>query len=314
MVKNMSSKYKYNYFVANLTGDSRIWISDNGGTSAKVLAFNDDYEGDGNYEWGLKSRVLKDLPKDVGYIQVSAYSSYTPTGNCDLYAKVSESFTTYLFPKLDRREGMRSAPDDDVNKEYNCGAWAGGMTEFEWPVDIESDYCVKKYSQSGYAYCDPLPSFDKYFESARYVGAMEYERTSINDSEGLIDLWYSSGYGYSHTSVGKYANNHAHGFDYESKIGTGERIFHPRHSLEGDMYGNVKYSYKPKKSSGLKSAILLDESIARGLSVVETIELTNEEENIIEAVINNIPSDQKLKLEEKYNAWKETWSYDYELI
>jgi len=282
----------YNYFTCKLTGDSRIWIEDDSGTPGKIRAYNDDYSGGGDFYWGLASRVKKDFSVRIGAALVSAYSSYNPTGTCDLYIMCQNSNIMSYFPNLKADDAIQSAPQSGV---YNCISWSGGVTnDWYWPPSPYDPY----YAGS------PLASFDNFYGTVRYANAMTYSRSGATSSNNTIDLWALNG-DYTHASVTKPGNNNPHGYDWESKPGGLMRTFHPRNALNGSSYGAVDKYYKI--TSVLKSAMLLDESIARGLSVIENVELTAAEKNIISNKISSLTINQQSEFENKYAAWKQTW-------
>jgi len=288
----------YNYFTAKITGDTRIWIEDNSGLPGKIRAWNDDYYGgSGSFYWGLASRVKKDFSVRIAGALVSSYSSYTPTGIYDLFVMCQNSNIMSSFPNLTADDAIQSAPQSGV---YNCISWSGGIINYwEWPLNPFSQYYVPG---------NPLASFDNFYAANPRYGvegeAMTYSRTGATSSNSVVDLWALNGE-YTHGSVTKPGNNHPHGYDWESKPGGLMRTFHPRNALNGSSYGSVNNYYTP--TSSLKSAILLDESIARGHSVIENVELTAAEKNIVSNKINSLTINQQEKFDNKYMAWKQPW-------
>lgn len=287
----------YNYFTCKLSGDSRIWIEDNSGVPGKIRAYNDDYYGGGDFSWGLASRVKKDFSVRIGAALISSYSSYNPTGTCDLYIMCQNSNIMPYFPNLKADDAIQSAP---ASGTYNCISWTGGIIDYwEWPLSPFSRYYVAG---------NPLASFDNFYAANPRYGVegetMTYSRSGATSANSVVDLWALNG-SYTHGSVTKPGNNHPHGYDWESKPGSLMRTFHPRNALHGASYGSVTNYYKP--TSGLKSAVLLDESIARGHSVIENVEFTSTEKELIVESIEKLSVSQKSNLETKYKAWKDTW-------
>ena len=303
-----------NWFTADLSGDSRIWIENQSGFPGKIVAYNDDWCVSSDFTWGESSRLRINLNTSIRAVIVSCFSSYAPTGNCDLYmnCKNANNRTFYdswgnpyhlcdVFENLEPDDAIESALASSV---YNCISWSGGITDdWYWPPSLFDPY----YAGT------PLASFDNFYGSSRYVGAMIYDQSGATASNNVVDLWYNPNYygqgqgSYTHGSVTKPGNNHPHGYDWESKPGGLNRTFHPRHSLNSTQpydYGYVDKYYKP---TSLKSAMLLDESIARGLSVIENIEFTAEEKNNISESINSLSVNQKEELESRYEVWKRTW-------
>lgn len=303
---NTSSTETTNWFTANLTGDSWIFIEDQTGYyPGRIIAYNNNWSEESNFFWHLASRVCDNLGSVRGVI-VSSNSSYYPTGNCDLYMNCKNSDIwkpMYGFPSLLPEDAIQSSP---ATSRYNCIAWSGGMTYGKiWPP-------VELLGKPWWVDGDPLKSFSNFYgnvPSVRYSGAMTYTRTGATSSNSVVDLWYNESDGeYTHASVRKPGDNHPHGYDFESKPGTNMRTFHPRHSLRNSLpgtYGNVNKYYR--QTSGLKSAMILDESIARGFCVIENIEFSNSEKQLISKAIMGMPLNQHEELKTKYNKWKKTW-------
>ena len=291
------------FFTSYVRNDSRIWIEGGSGLPGKIIAWNDDYDGTGDFDWGLASRVKKSFSNAVGATLISAYSSNSPVDTCDLYMGCLNStvwdardyYGNRVFPDYKADDAIQSAPQSGT---YNCISWSGGITDdWYWPPS-------PFYGGQYYIYGDTLGSFDNFYGTERYDSAMTYSRSGATSSNSTVDLWALNG-SYTHGSVTKPGNNHPHGYDWESKPGGLMRTFHPRNALEGTAYGVVDKYYKI--TSGLKSAMLLDESIARGLSVIENVELTTNEKKIVSESIDKLSSEQKNNLETKYQSWKETW-------
>jgi hypothetical protein len=286
-----------NYFTKLTSGDSRIWI-EAPGNPGPIVAFNDDYTTTGphDFDWGSASRVKQNFNKNISTAIVSAYSASIPTGKCDLYMNCKNSDVCgwdslgSFFPVFKADDAIQSAPFDTI---YNCISWSGGITDYwEWPSLVFSKY----YSEN------PLTAFDNFYAATRYAGAMTYSRTGATVSNSVIDLWAYKGY--SHASVRKPGNNMPHGYDWESKPGMCMRTFHPRYALAGTGYGIPKDYYIPTSSNPV---MLLDESIARGYSVIENVELTPTEKNRVAELINSLTNSQREEFENKYIAWKKTW-------
>ncbi|MFZ3059973.1 MAG: hypothetical protein WA102_09590 [Candidatus Methanoperedens sp.] len=292
-----------NYFTSQLTGDSRLWLEDSGSSPGKIRGYNDDYSGSGDFNWGLASRVKNQFSPDIRYALVSSYSSSNPTGTADLYMKLDNSnIMSYLFPNLKADDAIKSAP---INSIYNCISWSGGITnDWSWPPSPAS----KWYDPN------PLTAFDKFYGNnpSRYTGAWTYTRTGATASNSIIDLWANSA-GYQHGSVKKPGNDHPHGYDWESKPGGNMRTLHPRYALRGDFYGNVTNYYIPTGTYASGASIqaiggmTFEESIKRGLTVIEKVELSEDEKAKQSSLIENIPEEVKQEFNTKYGAWKETW-------
>jgi len=312
-----------NYFTCRLTGDSRIWIEDQNGFPGLIRAYNDDYYGGGgDFNWGLASRVKAQLPMAIRSIQYFSYSSYNPTGTCDVYMKCGNSDIMPAFENLKADDAIRSAPASGL---YNCISWSGGIywdwvwPPWDWPWS------------DGYS-TPPLTAFDNYYSNKnylgqpypRYSGAWNYTRNGATSTNNQVDLW-SIGGDYTHASVnsrwsdlsnGLPANGMPHGYDWESKPGGLTRTFHPRDGLRGSAYGNIDKYYRwdgTYAGSGNLLALNPDGGAVlqkAGLSTqftIEKVELTETEVSRLDSLTVNIPGQIKQEFNAKYNMWKKTW-------
>lgn len=313
---NIGGLYKtgtLNYFTSQLTGDSRLWLADSSSSPGLIRASNDDYAGTGDFYWGLASRVKNQFSPDIKYALVSSYSSSNPTGTADLYMKLDNSNIMSYFPNLKADDAIKSAPETGA---YNCISWSGGITStWIWPPSPGNPW----YNSN------KLTAFDNFYGNnpSRYAGAMTYTRTGATESNSVVDLWANplNPEYYTHASVRKPGNDHPHGYDWESKPGGLMRTFHPRYALRGDGtydYGNVVAYYKwtgTYASAASASAaysqktegMTFEESVKRGLTVIEKVELSKEEQTKQSNLIDKIPEKVKQEFNTKYSAWKETW-------
>ena len=291
---------KYDYFTCKLTGDSRIWIEDDSGVPGKIRAWDDDYWGDGDFRWGDASRVRKDFTIKIGAVLISSCGSWDPTGKCDVYIKVNplSTYTTGMwwwkethtpileaFPNLKADDAMQSAPKSN---NYNCASWAGGrinLGRYFWASNLPTS---TNSSSDWYVSGNFWASWDKFFGNnpMRFSGAPTYSRSGATSSNTEIAMWYLSGYGYQHFSVRKPANNQPHGYDWESKPGGMERIFHPKNAVGGSSYGSINKYYRRVSSS--KKTYTFEESLALGLTVIQTVDLSEKEKNMVTSMEEKI--------------------------
>jgi hypothetical protein len=324
-VCNHTDTSQLNYFTTHLTGDSRIWIEDQYGAPAPGLirAYNDDFSGPGDFAWGYNARVRQSLSMPIRATRLSAFSSSNPTGSCDLYMKCG-STGSLGFPDLDAADAIRSAPASEV---YHCLDWTGGITStWEWPPNVGSRYIQFRIPMT---HQDTLASFDNYYGNKqpdsenslpRYSGAWSYTSTGANSGNNLIDLWAGTNGVFGHASIysrwdnipsGDPANAHPHGYDWESKDTNGPRFFHPRYALGGNNgYGSPARYYKlpegfAKKGIAYKTST---ESIAGGLSVLESVALTASELAWIDSLKKTMAGRVLQDFDTKYVAWKKTWT------
>lgn len=296
----------YNYFTCYLTGDPILWIEDDNGLPGKIIGFNDDYDGNGDFDWGYNSRIKKQFTTDVGASLLSTYGTYNPTGTCDLYMKCGNSDIMPYFPNLKADDAIRSAPATP-DYQYNCISWSGGISEY-WiwpPLDLPwSD-----------GYTPALQAFDNFYGNIdhngnsclRYDSAWTYTRNDI----GCIALWYNEADGdFTHGSVKKPANYYPHGYDWESKPGPLTRTFHPKNALidnNSEGYGEIRYYYN--FASGLRSAIAtLEESVQQGLTTIENVSFDDKEKAILSDLKSTIPLNICDEFRNKYEAWYKTWN------
>lgn len=286
----------YDYYTCKTTADTRIWIEDDGGIPGKIRAWNDDYytTAPHDFYWGTASRVKKDFGVRIKSVLISAYSSSSPLGTCDVYIKCNplstyttgalwwkETHTPILenFPYIKADDAIHSAPSTNV---YNCASWAGGITDgWFWGCKGPSrtSSCNSLFYGSAYSWY----TWDDYFGNnpPRYNGAMTYTRDGATASNASVAVWSTNEAisGVTHFSVKNYANNHPHGYDWESKPGELERIFHPMNALREGSYGNIfdYYTVSALKSASAEKMLTYDESVALGLTIKEKIGLSYNE-------------------------------------
>ena len=274
--------------------DSRLLVSQ--GFTGKVDYQNDDYVGSGDFSWGLTSRI-KASPwfnsTATPFTQIIAYG-ISSIGTCDIYNNVLNSTITSSFPNLKVDDAIQSAPatgGPGTIGGYNCGSWAGGVTDFWfWP-----DGNFPQWVPANKNY---LTAFDNFYGNnpARYSGAYTYTRSGADATNGSVALWANPNglfepnnpTKYTHASVTKPGNDNPHGYDWESKPGSGMRTFHPRDALNnlGSFgYGSIVAYYRytgvnaARMVAGAKGGISLEESIEKGLSVIDKVEFEMEEKN-----------------------------------
>jgi hypothetical protein len=237
-----------NYFTANPGAvrytDPLLFIANN--SLSKIQGYNDDYYFTGTrdpnwdfFDWGYQSRIKTTVNPHYALI-----SSYTPVNSVtfDFYAG-NEMAAVGGFPHLNPDDAIKSG---EIDNTYCCYGWAGGRT----------DMCYPDYPWQG---ADPNQTFDFYFGNMclysgygafpRWVGAISYEVTpNAGDWNAVVDLYSGSGSpggGWAHASVTKTGDGFLHGFDWESKDGSGIRFFHPRLAIRGTNNTNfLGRSYK----------------------------------------------------------------------
>lgn len=285
------TNFEYNSFTCNSTCDPLLFIEEGETAPGKISAFNDDYIGDGDFSWGLNSRINKQYPRPVHAVQVSSWGSYYAIGTCDLYANCLNSYiynTLYdslgnkNFPYLHGDDAMYSS---SLSFRYNCISWSGGITSYEeWPLDPFSTY----YS------ADSLTAFDNFYASRGLT------RIGATEENSVVDLWaLQEPLVFTHASVRKGADDFAHGYDWESKPGNLTRTFHPRYALSGPLYGNVVEHYI-KTNENIPS---FEEELANGTTKIEYIDYSFNEKAFISQRIELIDSDVLSHFTTLYDKW-----------
>lgn len=295
-----------NTFTAHSSVKSSIWCE--AGLSGKVLAYNDGYNGNGDYEWGNNARIKKSYDILVKNVYIAAANSSSPLGKCDLYigCGVDNTILGSSFPSLKSDDMIRSA---GINSEYNCIGWTGGLISWAWPMTEMLEDIKDPKAQ--------LSWFDNFYGKERYPGSPVYTRNGANENNSVIDLWgyvegsIVSGFiikdttAYTHASIRKCLDGIPHGYDWESKCGSLPRIFHPRYSLKGKDYGRVVHYYRPVNN--IQKSATIDEVIADGMAVMENVKLTSGELAIIEDGISKIDGDIILEFGNLFSEWKSLW-------
>ncbi len=278
-------KETLNYFTCHNTSDPRIWIESTHGLPGTIVAHNDDNSANASdFNWERNSRVRKKINKTVGAVLISAFGSYDPEGRCDLYmgCKNSNIIGNY-FPYLRSADAIQSAPGTYV---YNCTAWAGGITRgWFWGClgPNQPSSCTEMYYGSPQVWS----TWDDYFGNKpfRYSGAMTYTTDGANADNAWVAMWAKNGE-ITHGSVCAYANNHPHGYDWESKPGPGMRTFHPRDALNGDTYGQIVRYYKALEMRSNEEIYTFDQSLKDNLTVVEEVVLNDAQKRIVSSSKN----------------------------
>jgi len=315
-IHNINSSTTYNYFTCNTDIDTQLLIESDENPS-KIISFNDNYNlQNGDYNWGKNARINESIPLPIKGIHISSSNTTSPEGTCDLYIMCQNyNNTLTIFPLLKDDDAIMSGSatgESNVPKSYNCASWAGGISDsWIWPPYDSVLYnpgLITTVEKS-------LEAFDYYFsDTNRYGGATAYTRDGATEENAAIALWYNpiaaSGYGaFTHVSVRGRANNNPHGYDWESKLGECERIFHPKNALTNDTngfgYGHILYYYRPIDSEISYNS--LEESVSEGKTIIETIELSNEEKNLLNKLQSQLNTNEESVLEDKYNKWTSTW-------
>ncbi|MCD7974039.1 MAG: T9SS type A sorting domain-containing protein [Candidatus Azobacteroides sp.] len=241
------------------------------------------------------------------------YTTGATVAKGDLYANCQSyngSKGYQNWKSLPYVSGILATPPDD---SYNCFSWVGGVVDTWWNPDTYwvGDPYIKDATNA-------LNALDRYLGNSpvpRYSGAPSYCR----GAGAVIDIWgimmpAPSSPGLLHAAIKRGADQRPHGFDWESKMGAGERFFHYRDGIIDNNNREIIYSYG--KCSGLKAAateetgtddLTLYESLEQNLSVLEYQQFTDADQEILQSLLSEIPYSDMLEFEKRYGAWKNTW-------
>lgn len=308
----------YNIFTANSESDPVLWVNMGGTYDGFVYAFNDDYESSGDFDWKKNARIKDLSPSRINKILVSSARSFDPIVRGELYigckpfyVSANNSFISgtavsidFPFKNLKSDDALISAPRTGV---YNCFAWTGGICSDRIVPDRPSS---PYYVPGGTA----LDAYDNYYYSERYPGCTRYIRSSRVDDDlnSGIDLWATGDaptYVYTHASINKTSDSNLHGYDWESKLGSDYRIFHPRNALTCDTYGRVVHHYVPIDENGEK--ISLEEAIANDVAIMDNPVLSEYQEHYISAEISAMTQSAYNDFNSLYDKWQDMWDNSF---
>ncbi len=308
---SMPNSGNRNFFTCRLSAgsDTRLFaLTYSGG---QVKGYNDDYNGTGDWNWGVSSRVKKNFTADTKVTFICSYGTGN-TGTCDVYMgnPNSNAYTDWAFPNYKSDDCIQAAPSSGT---YNCISWSGGVTSYwEWPLNSGSSYYVAN---------NPLQSFDNFYKNTpkRYSGAYNYTRSGATEANAMVDLWKIPNGNYTHGSVTKPGNNHPHGYNWESKPGGLERSFHPRYALNGPGYGEVSNHYRHDGTYAPYTFILIDpgffpktintdaDAVKAGLDVFDVARLGDAAQAKLNELLRQTDGNTATAFEELYAKWKATW-------
>lgn len=299
-----------NYFTSKIKsyGSTNLFLIGNG-TPGNILHRNDGggIKSDG-YNWG-KASLITTSNNQIFAGLVSSSSSYNPSFECDLYLGV-QPLTNFLyidslsqwFPNLPIDNAFISGPFSSL---YNCFMWSVGSTRTPNPFGA----------------CFILSHYDKIFDDFGYT------RSCADENNAAIALW-ANDYVFTHASVRKNSTiPNPHGFEWESKCGSCERIMHTKDALNSfgnstAHYGSIAYYYRPKNgtinySLPLCNVDTIDDISTRSNNVQQSFltqdlrnqySFTQPELTQLTALIELVPAKIKSDFEEKYKQWEEAWS------
>lgn len=309
-----------NYFTAYSTGIPEFFLEERSTKKVKFFGATYFYMSDMDEMWFDDARMLLNKPSSSDKYNMvitacGAFGAYY--GNCDVYGncvQVGSDIKSY-FPNLKQYDAIYSGTA--ATGVYNCAAWAGGITT-SWVWNT--------------SYGDPYvwDSWDNFFGNnpARYSGAVTYTRDNAHSGNAEIALWSLNGSisSVTHFSVRGTANNHPHGYAWESKPGSLRRMFHPMNALNGNSYGSIFAYYRDAsedtngvstRSVDTKQSLSFEESIEKGFTVIEDVKLSDAEKFLLSPSTRSaeeIPSNiSEMKL--LYSKWESAISTNgYQVI
>ena len=280
-----------NFFTCNTTdGVPVMWLEDHTYSApGRIIAWNKNFQQQSQsneYDWGVNARIISSLP-NTGAVWVSASSSGQTNLKTDVYAGLQKPDSSILNKYHFCMKEDNSFVSGPATIVYNCIAWSVGIkNSYEWAIDTAT-----------------LSYFNTFYKSHGYIDC--YGADTVN---AVIALWaYTSSSGvkyYTHASVRKNpVNTDPHGFDWESKLGPGERVMHTRYALWGniyyapiDAYGTIDQYYKPDPSRTGKNNFPSPETT-----------FSSSDLNRIASLKDLIPDFVKTGFDTKYITWRDTW-------
>ena len=309
----------YNIFTVNSrscetyrSSDPSLWLKkiDNNTREEVVIAYNDNNSIPSDFNWDKNARIRTKLSDETYYkvLLSSNNASLFVNDTCDIYHSFWNTPTLFPewyenpFPYLKNEDTMESFNNDD---SFNCIAWTcGDNNTWLWPAGNSNE--IKWFDQL-YNNETVQSGLGNY---KRADGSLKYTREGATEENSVIDLWGIIANGefiFTHGSIRKYSDDIPHGYDWESKCGAIQQIFHPRYALRGGSYGQVVAHYRIADNqtvSNRSSRSIMAEAIADGELVIDNITLTPEEEYLLAEGINNIPAKKRDGFDALYNNWK----------
>lgn len=248
-----------------------------------VFVYSEDHglQPSSDFDWGVNPLAIQRMLP--GYAHFTTLSNSIPKSNftakADVYTGVTYGSSYLLlnpadYPNYKNGDRMISAP---ASLAYNELAWAFGewcAPLNYWAVDLNSEEELQWMESN-----------------ANYYG---YTMTGASESNAVIDV-YQNELGLSHAAVKSGGNFYAAGYDWESKLGSHERVFHPRHSLEGGQAGYIGCHLVHMQNDYTEVPLLLCER-----RDIANAELTEQELDVINQEISALSP-------ELLNSYKALW-------
>jgi hypothetical protein len=230
---------KFVCFAKSSSADPMIFILNDTTIAGNIINYNNDYPYNqtvSSYNWGKNARV--------NMFVRNKYWMLT-TSKCPIVRNSAEplvdSYTGCKYRGIQDNDFPYYFVDDYMYSSapstyYNCISWALG----EWMIGYWlDDKIIDNQFVPGLGH--EIATIDSLFS------IYGLSRTGATSNNADVDLWGTvNGNGTPnclHASVKAKRHRFAAGYDWESKLGSYVRVFHPRYALENGVYGNVIAHY-----------------------------------------------------------------------
>ncbi|NJD03084.1 MAG: hypothetical protein FIA99_10950 [Ruminiclostridium sp.] len=193
--------------------------------------------------------------------------------------KVNEILKKSFSCNLTGNLNLAGEKDDDIFKKYKLS-----FSKYNCSFSYENGELSLIHNGNSYGYCT----------TGNYLSCISraaYEQNSTNHSVIFDILQLDTEY-----TFDIYADN----------------------ACELTSIKTVKFRMQEKNASGASrqatGGMSFEESIERGLTILEKVELSEDEKAKQSNLIKNIPEEVKQEFNTKYEAWKETWDDPYLII
>lgn len=288
---------------ANISADSFTWSTStncnpvlaalNGGLSGHVVAYCDNANLGGNFNWG-KNAVIRGAQSEP----ISGMLVF----NRNMTSSTSYPIDVYIgCPSLNIVTAT-GLPDSNLNdvfvssnresEKYNAFSWSAGI--WTHMLSINSNLSDTN------AYSSVSEYFDALYSSLGYTKITSSNQYSMIP---MVALWgFDDGISinYTNASLSHRANGHPHGFAWESKLGSRERVFHLNNQLCQQLYGQVLCTYG-------KDVTQIDIEPSTSI-VIENTPITATEYRIITRQISYISETNKQNFNSNYNLAKSSFN------
>ena len=307
-------------------------------TSNIIVAYNDDNNVRTNFDWKKNARIRTKLDStkqyfittcsSLPYIRASnideciLYHSYWNNIDTTQYLEVASYDYSYYhiidgdsvlvninagdtikyfsktYPNIKAEDIIESGKS---NMSYNCYAWSAGiMYNHLGGLSIE-DFDLLYSNQEFY---------NEYGKTRRPPRSPIYTREGATFENAVVDLWGDITEDNDtiiwHATVRNPYSGIPNGYDWESKLGPLERVFHPRMADLG--YGEILYHYTlAPGQENVKYSYegIVYGAVASGELIIEDTQLTYDEKSRLSQNVLRTSTYGVDRFEQYYNQWKE---------